>query len=59
MSNLLKNKLSFAELEKRANDIATTELLKSISGGLENACHDDDDRDVRPPYPTHPCTGNA
>ena len=55
MSNLLKNKLSFAELEKRANDIATTELLSSISGGLENICHDDD---IRLDWPEHPCTGN-
>jgi len=40
MSNLLKNKLSIEDLKKRANEVAPNELLNTISGGLENACHD-------------------
>ncbi|MCG8883200.1 hypothetical protein G1L02_08520 [Tenacibaculum finnmarkense] len=34
---------------QKANSLASTELLNSISGGTENACHD---RDVRGEYPT-------
>lgn len=40
MSNLLKNKKSISELMKRAESLATNELLSQISGGNENACHD-------------------
>ena len=34
-------KLSFDDLAERADAIASDEVLNSISGGLENACHDD------------------
>jgi hypothetical protein len=40
MSNLLNNKLSFEALQKRSADIASKELLSSISGGLMSSCHD-------------------
>jgi hypothetical protein len=34
------SKLSLEALSKRANESVSTELLSTISGGLENACHD-------------------
>ena len=34
------SKLSLDALKERASQIATPELLNSISGGTENACHD-------------------
>ncbi len=34
------SKLTLDALKKRANEIASEELLATISGGLENACHD-------------------
>ena len=34
------SKLTLNTLEKRAEVIASEELLKSICGGTENACHD-------------------
>ena len=33
-------KLSLDALKDRAGNVATAELLNSISGGTENACHD-------------------
>lgn len=33
-------KLSLEALKERAEATASTELLATISGGLENACHD-------------------
>ena len=33
-------KLNFEALQERAEAIASEELLESISGGVENACHD-------------------
>lgn len=39
MSNLLKNKLSISALQERANSIASEELLSSITGGIQSACH--------------------
>jgi hypothetical protein len=35
-------KLSLDALKERAEGVASEELLKSISGGLEEACHDKD-----------------
>ena len=34
-------KLTLDALQERADAVASTELLNSISGGTENACHDD------------------
>lgn len=34
------NKLSLDALKERAGAVASEELLLSISGGTENACHD-------------------
>lgn len=34
------SKLSFKELKKKAKEIEIKELMESISGGTENACHD-------------------
>lgn len=34
------NKLSLEALEKRAKEVINLELLNSISGGTQNACHD-------------------
>jgi hypothetical protein len=51
MSNLLKNKLSFEALKKRSADIASEQLLSSISGGQMNACHD-----LREDPPERPCS---
>ena len=42
------SKLSFEALQKRAGEVVSQELLNSISGGTENACHDD------PPAPVGP-----
>lgn len=33
------SKLSFEALAERANESVSTELLSTISGGLEEACH--------------------
>ena len=38
------NKLSLDALKNRAEATASTDLLATISGGTENACHDDDDK---------------
>jgi hypothetical protein len=35
-------KLSLEALKERAEAVASQELLDSISGGIEEACHDDD-----------------
>jgi len=35
------SKLSLDALKERAEAVASEELLNSISGGTENACHDD------------------
>lgn len=34
------NKLSFNDFKEKTNLIANENLLNTISGGLENACHD-------------------
>ena len=34
-------KLTLDALKERADAVASEELLSTISGGLENACHDD------------------
>lgn len=34
------SKLSFEALSQRAESVTSQELLNSISGGTENACHD-------------------
>ncbi|MCK0125220.1 hypothetical protein MWU76_12505 [Gelidibacter sp. F2691] len=34
------SKLTLEALKERAGAVASTELLNSISGGTENACHD-------------------
>lgn len=34
------SKLSLEALKNRAEAVASDELLNTISGGLENACHD-------------------
>lgn len=36
------SKLTLEALQQRADLVATEDLLKSISGGTENACHDGD-----------------
>ena len=36
------SKLSLDALKQRADSVATEDLLKSISGGIQNACHDED-----------------
>jgi len=33
-------KLSLSELKAKTSQVASSELINSISGGLENACHD-------------------
>ena len=43
-------KLSLDALKERAEATASTELLATISGGTENACHDTIKTDI--PYPT-------
>ena len=37
------SKLSLDALKERAEAIASEELLGSISGGIEDACHDEED----------------
>lgn len=52
------NKLSLEALKNRAEAIASVDLLATISGGNENACHDRaviDERSLQ----GHPCTGDA
>ncbi|MDO6491223.1 MULTISPECIES: hypothetical protein [unclassified Cellulophaga] len=44
------NKLSFDDLKERAGTIVSHDLLNSISGGTENACHDGGGR-TYPPRP--------
>mgnify|MGYP006134341385 CR=1 FL=1 len=39
MSNFLKDKLSISELKKRAEEIASQDLLSMISGGIMDSCH--------------------
>ena len=34
------SKLSLDALKERAESVASEDLLKSISGGIQNACHD-------------------
>ena len=34
------SKLTLDALKERASEIASDQLMNSISGGLENACHD-------------------
>ncbi len=43
-------KLSLEALKERAEAVASEELLETISGGLENACHDS--RTVRDTIPS-------
>ncbi|MBP7318905.1 MAG: hypothetical protein KA980_11900 [Flavobacterium sp.] len=43
------SKLSLDALKERAEATASTELLATISGGLENACHNSNT-----PVRTHP-----
>lgn len=38
-------KLTFEMLKKRADAVIAEELLKTISGGTENACHDSQSED--------------
>lgn len=58
MSNLLAGKLSFAELLKRSEEIASGELLSSISGGTENDCHFEK-KEIKEPDTSKPCTASA
>ncbi|HXJ99418.1 MAG TPA: hypothetical protein VNJ50_11255 [Gelidibacter sp.] len=37
------SKLTLDALEARAEAVASSDLLNSISGGTENSCHTDDD----------------
>ena len=39
------SKLSLDALKERAGAVASEELLNSISGGTENACHDERSED--------------
>nr|BFF39738.1 hypothetical protein BACY1_15430 [Tenacibaculum mesophilum] len=59
MSNLLKNKKNISELMMRAESIASEELLMTISGGTENACHDEDVKKKMEELVLKPCTRNA
>lgn len=45
------NKLSLNALRERAEAIASEDLLATISGGTENACHDDQTEIVLRPLP--------
>ncbi|MDO5607018.1 MAG: hypothetical protein Q4G08_01055 [Capnocytophaga sp.] len=36
----MKKKLTLDEIKKKAEVVASKDLLKTISGGTENACHD-------------------
>jgi len=49
------NKLSLDALKQRAEAIASEDLLLSISGGTENACHDGDTA-AQPSSPAQPST---
>lgn len=42
-------KLSLAALKERAEAVASNELLESISGGIEDKCHDTKFNDVPTP----------
>ena len=57
------SKLNLDALKERAEATASTELLATISGGLDNACHDtkvkDETADAYYNGQLHPCTGNA
>jgi len=45
------SKLSFDALKERSEAVASVDLLLSISGGVENACHDSAPADPsRNPY---------
>ena len=46
------SKLTLDALKERAGDVASDELLTSISGGTENSCHTDPD-----PEPDGPSIG--
>ncbi|WP_158530869.1 hypothetical protein [Tenacibaculum sp. E3R01] len=41
-------KLSLEALEARVELVVSSELLNSISGGTENACHDDNSKPDKP-----------
>lgn len=47
-------KLNLDALKERAEATASTELLASINGGLENACHD-----APAPAPTPPASSTS
>lgn len=49
------SKLSFDALQKRADEVVSQELLNSISGGTENACHDDPPAPPPPPADDSSC----
>ncbi|WP_435261385.1 hypothetical protein [Tenacibaculum sp. nBUS_03] len=51
-------KLSLEALEARAELVVSNELLNTISGGTENACHDDKKSIPDPPKPKGP-NGNG
>lgn len=52
------SKLTLDALKERVNQITSEELLLSISGGTENACHDRKGRPSPPPeVRTHPADG--
>jgi len=36
------SKLTIDDLKNRSNEVASDDLLNTISGGTENACHDDE-----------------
>ncbi|RBW54691.1 hypothetical protein DS884_17225 [Tenacibaculum sp. E3R01] len=44
-------KLSFNSFKERVNEVTTQELLNTISGGTENACHDKKTSTPLPPPP--------
>jgi hypothetical protein len=37
-------KLSLEALKERAEGVASAELLETISGGIQESCHDDNDQ---------------
>jgi hypothetical protein len=41
-------KLSLDALKERANEVQTTDLLATISGGTENSCHDGNYKEPMP-----------
>ena len=55
------SKLSLDALRERAEAVASEDLLATISGGTENACHDEPNTTEKPKdpsrYPYNP-TGN-